>query len=342
MAGGLVVHGRDGKILRINPAAERLLGIDHPESPDAKPLRNMRMLSLDGHPIAPEQGPVARALAGEAVQHEVLVLDGSPPNGRRCVSASAIPIRGTDGQVECVVASYAEVARLQQAVEQRDDLVRTISHDLRTPLSVLLLQAQMLQRTLAPEDRNAKRVDTIIANGLRLDNMIRDLVEMVRLENGQIHLARRPVALTGFISGLRERLAAAMPEDRVRFSCEPNLPAVLADPIRLEHMLVNLISNALKYSDPPSEVLVHGDRRDEFATITVTDRGVGIPRNELSNVFKRFYHTKDNRRQDGLGLGLTVTALLVAAHGGTINVESELGKGSAFCVSLPLELAAEP
>jgi two-component system sensor histidine kinase KdpD len=213
-------------------------------------------------------------------------------------------------------------------------LVRTISHDLRTPLSVLLLQAQMLQRSLAPDDRNAKRVDTIISNGLRMDTMIRDLVEMVRLENGQIQLARKPVELPTFIPGIVKRLAENLGMDRVRLSFEPDLPPLPADPVRLEHVLVNLLSNALRYSD--SEVLVHTARSPGSLSITVTDHGVGIARNELAGIFKRFYRTPDKRRQEGLGLGLTIAEMVVSAHGGKIEVESDLGQGSSFRVVLPL------
>jgi signal transduction histidine kinase len=223
---------------------------------------------------------------------------------------------------------------LQRVQEQRDDLVRTISHDLRTPLSVLLLQAQMLQRSIAPDDRNAKRVDTIISNGLRLDTMIRDLVEVVRLENGQIQLARKPVELAAFITGILKRLAEKQAVDRVRLSFEPDLPPLHADPVRLEHVLVNLLSNALRYSD--SEILVHTACSHGSVSITVTDHGVGIARNQLPQIFKRFYRTPDIHRQEGLGLGLTIAEMVVSAHGGKIEVESELGQGSCFRVVLPL------
>jgi signal transduction histidine kinase len=173
------------------------------------------------------------------------------------VSASAVPLRGADGKVEAVVATFVEVTRLQQVQEQRDDLLRIMSHDLRTPLSALLLQAQMLQRSLTPGDRNAKRVDTIIANGQRLDTMIRDLVDMARLEDGQVKLARRPIDVQAFMTALVERMAGTLPTQRLRLSFEPRLPPLPADPDRLERVLVNLLGNALKYSDAPAEVLVH-------------------------------------------------------------------------------------
>jgi signal transduction histidine kinase len=251
------------------------------------------------------------------------------PERRWCEPGGQEPLKPADPERQ-----LAE--ELQRVQEQCDDLVRTISHDLRTPLSVLLLQAQMLQRSLAPDDRNAKRVDTIITNGLRLDTMIRDLVEVFRLENGQIQLARKPIELPAFITGIIKRLAENLAVDRVRLSFEPDLPPLPADPVRLEHVLVNLLSNALRYSDAPSEVLVHTARSPGSVSITVTDHGVGIARNELPRIFKRFYRTPDTHRQEGLGLGLTIAGMVVSAHGGKIEVESELGQGSSFRVVLPL------
>lgn len=339
MADGLVLYAPDGKIQRINPAAEKLLGLpdDQVDVPIEQRLLGLSLLKADGKPIAPEQQPAARALRGEAVHHEILILDGPPPQGRRSVSVSAIPIRGTGGKVDAVIASLVDVTRLQQVQEQRDDLLRTVSHDLGTPLSALLLQAQMLHRSLGPGDPNAKRVATIIANGQRLANMIRDLVDSARLESGRIQLAKRPVDVQSFITELVERLAGNLPTERIRLSFEARLPPLPVDPDRLERILVNLLSNALKYSNPPDEVLLHASCADGFVTMAITDHGVGIPKQELSHLFERSSRTKDSSRQEALGLALYITAMLVQAHGGRIEVESELGQGSVFRVQLPVD-----
>ena len=339
MPTGLVLYAPDGKIQRMNPAAEKLFGLtsDQAALPSEERLRGLRVLTSNGKPVAFEQYLVGRALRGEAVLQEVLTLDGPPPLGRRSVSASAVPLRGADGKLEAVVATFVEVTRLQRAEEQRDDLIGTVSHDLRTPLSVLLLHAQMLQRSLAPGDRNAKRVDTIISNGQRLAAMIRDLVDSVRLESGQVKLARKPIDVQTFITALVERLAGTLPMQRLRLSFEPNLPSLPADPDRLERILMTLLANALKYSAAPAEVLVHTSRADGLIAIAVTDHGVGIPRQELPHMFTGRCRNKDNGRQEGLGLGLFIASLLVRLHGGRIEVESDLGKGSVFRVHLPVD-----
>jgi signal transduction histidine kinase len=339
MSSGLVVYAPGGKILRINPAAEPLLGLDSGAGDISVEdrLRGLGMLTLDGKPIAGDQCPTARAWRGETVEDEVLILEGPAPHGRRWVSMSAVPMRGADGQVERVVATFVKVTSLQQVQEQRDVLLRTVSHDLRTPLSVLLLHAQMLRRSLEPDDRNARRVDTIIANGQRLATMTQDLVEMIRLESGAIRVVRKPIEIPSFLKELVERMAATLAVDRVRVSCEPDLPRLAADPERLERVLVALLSNALKYSNAASEVLLHAARSYGTVTISVTDHGVGIARDDLARVFEPFYRTKDKNRQEGLGLGLTIAALVVRAHGGKIEVESEVGKGTVFRVMLPSE-----
>lgn len=338
MADGLVVFGPNAEILRTNATADRLLGLSPSQRrlPAADRARLLHEKAADGSEVPADARPLARALRGETVTGEVVILDGPPPRERRWVSQSQVPIRGSDGKVTMVVASLTDVTRLHELQEERDDLLRMISHDLRTPLSALLLQAQMLQRSLDPKDGNLKRLDIIITNAQRLATMIRDLVEMVRLESGQVEMVRRQLDLEAFTTTLMQRLAGTLQTERVRLDFEPELPPLTADPDRLERVLVNLVSNALKYSRPPTEVVVRARREDESLCIDVIDQGAGISPHELPHLFERFFRTQNTRQQEGLGLGLYITAMLVRAHGGTIDVQSQLGQGSVFRVRLPL------
>ena len=141
--------------------------------------------------------------------------------------------------------------------------------------------------------------------------------------------------MQAFLTALVEQMAGTPPTQRLRLSFAQSLPPLPADPDRLERGLVILLGNALKYSDAPAEVLVHSSCAGGFVAIVITDRGVGIPRQELPHVFERRGRGKDSGRQQGLDLGLHIAALSVRAHGGRIEVESELGKGSVFRVFLP-------
>ena len=183
-------------------------------------------------------------------------------------------------------------------------------------------------------------VEAVLTSAQRMDAMIQELVDATRLEAGQVHLERRPVALRAFIDDLLRRLAGTLETDRVRVSAPAGLPEVLADPDQLERILTNLLSNALKYSPPGSVVTVTLTRRDDEVVTAVSDQGPGIAPEELPHLFERYYRTEAGReRRESLGLGLYITRKLVEAHGGRIWAESEPGKGSTFDFSLPVTKA---
>jgi signal transduction histidine kinase len=230
----------------------------------------------------------------------------------------------------------ARVVELSAVVEQRDDLLRAISHDVRTPLTALLLQAQTLERSLDPNDRRGRSVRTIVTNAKRIAAMINDLVDMVRFESGKWQVERRPIDVGAFVLEIKDRLAEMLATERVRISVEPDLPLLFADPDRLERVVVNLLSNALKYSEPGSEVVLCACARHGSIEISVTDHGKGIPHDEIPHLFERFYRARNVGRKEGLGLGLYIAAMLVKAHGGSIEVDSEVGKGSVFRIALPI------
>ncbi len=165
--------------------------------------------------------------------------------------------------------------------------------------------------------------------------MIQDLVDSTRLESGQLHLEMQPTGLAAFVSDLLQRSAGVLETRRVRAKVTACLPLLEVDPNRLERMLLNLLSNALKYSDPDSEVVLGAEPMGEQVRVFVADTGMGIADQDLPHVFDRFYRSQSMRKTDGLGLGLYITRMLVEAHGGRIWVESERGKGSTFYFTLP-------
>jgi signal transduction histidine kinase len=169
--------------------------------------------------------------------------------------------------------------------------------------------------------------------------MIQDLVDSIRIEAGQLRLDLRPLDIKSFINELLDRVKTMPGATRLEVETPPALPPVLADPSRLERILVNLITNALKYSDPSTKVTIRAGQSDSVVTIAITDRGLGISSDDLPHLFERFYRARRARRTEGLGLGLYITKMLVEALGGVIWAQSELGKGSTFSFTLPLALA---
>ncbi|MCL4369630.1 MAG: ATP-binding protein [Chloroflexi bacterium] len=229
-------------------------------------------------------------------------------------------------------------AQASQRAQELQEYISLISHDLRSPLTALMGQTQMLQRDLVRhgQEREAKSAEFILKSAKRMNGMIQDLVESARLEAGQLELQRQPMDVCHLLSDLLHRIGSLEEQARLRLVPCQGLSLVMADAERVERVLTNLITNALKYSPPETEVLVAARAEKREVVVSVTDWGVGISPESLPHIFERFYRAEGNRRTAGLGLGLYIARMLVEAQQGRIWVESELGKGSSFHFSLPV------
>ncbi|HEY3352638.1 MAG TPA: ATP-binding protein [Polyangia bacterium] len=233
-------------------------------------------------------------------------------------------------------------ARLQDAVRardrllaQRDDFLRMVSHDLRSPLGAVLMQADVQLRGARArgEAPVVSGLESIRRNAARMQGMIDELVDTVQLEAGRFQLKPQRLELA---SWLTEALShAALETGRIRTEVPADLPPMEVDPARLERVVLNLLSNALKYSPPEAEVVLRAERAGAELLVSVRDHGPGIPPDEIRLLFERF-HRASTARQEGLGLCLYIARLIVEAHGGRIWVTSSVGAGSTFQFTLPL------
>ena len=240
----------------------------------------------------------------------------------------------------CYQAALHDITERKRAEKFREEYISLISHDLRNPLAIIQGHAQLLMKSLERAgvcDLGRRNAEAIITSSRRINSMIQQLADSARLEARQLHLEKQSIAIGPFVFDLLERARGVMDIGRVKLQVVPELPPISADPDRLERILMNLLSNALKYSPAGSEVTIAAERSNEQVIVSIVDRGIGIAPAELPHVFERFYRTKEARKAEGLGLGLYITKMLVEAHGGRIWVESEMGKGSAFSFILPME-----
>lgn len=337
MPAAVVVYRPDGEIARVNPAARGMLGLPALGSADAQ-TEFFNAEGTEPRPLLADEHPAARALRGETIKDLPLILQRS----ERTVwtMASAAPICDGGGEVLGAVVSFTDVSDQRRLQEQRDDLVRAISHDLRNSLTVVLGHAQILLQGL-PDTRRAARQkfssEAILLAARQMNAMIRDLVDSARLEAGKLDLNKAHVQLADLVFDLKRRLTGVLEVDRVEVNVPEALPLVIGDPDRLERVMMNLLTNALKYSDPETAVTVTLSRKGRNLVTSVSDRGEGIPPDELPHLFQKYGRTRRSRKlRESLGLGLYATKGLVEAHGGKIWVESEVGKGSTFSFSLPL------
>lgn len=337
---GLVLFDSEGNIIRTNPYGERIMG--SPTSGEDVPLheriRRLNMETTEGEILSLRDAPPLRALRGETVQDVVVILH-LPEGEAICASISAAPIRAASGRIVAAIATFADVTQLLELQQEKEDITRAISHDLRGPLTVILGHAQILDQQIrkSQNERWLSSTEAIVFSATQMNSMIRDLVDSMRIESRQLELNTVPVDLAKLMSDMKERLTRVLETERVRIERPDDLPLVAGDPDRLERILMNLLTNALKYSDPETEVVVSFSQEGSEVITSVSDRGDGIAREELSRLFTRYGKPKgERRRTDSLGLGLYITKGLVEAHGGRIWAESKVGHGSTFSFAVPV------
>lgn len=330
MGVGVVLLDPHGRAVRVSPRARALLGAGEDEPP-GDVLARLRD-PQGGGPLA---GLVAAALRGEAVSE--LPLSLPPEDGRaRWALASAAPLREAGAPLAGAVLTLCDATSLYERQAHREDLARTISHDLRAPLGVILAQAKLMGRRLEPPEVLRGRVDAIGKSAQRMSAMLTDLVESTLLESGRLRLELGPVDLPAMIRELCGRLPAPHDGRRVRVEAAPGLPKLRGDAERLERVFVNLLTNALKYSAPETEVVVRLAQEDDGVRTDVVDQGQGIAPGDLAQLFERFFRAAGSSRFEGMGLGLYTVRMLVEAHGGKVEASSAAGRGSVFRVWLPL------
>lgn len=251
-------------------------------------------------------------------------------------------LRGPTELEELARAFDSMTASLQAREGQHQVYVRTVSHDLRTLTAIIQGQAMVLRQTLdgaGLRGQGSRSVEAIITGTRRMRAIVQDLLDAGRLESGKPPPMTWPVDLRSFVSDLLERTPGFGSEEGVKMAIPHGLPPVEADPDYLDRILMNLLTNALKYSPNASEVVIGARQVESEIEISVADRGIGIDPEDLPHVFERFYRVDGARDDGGSGLGLSIAKALVEAQGGEIRLESEVGRGTTVAVALP---AARP
>lgn len=334
---GVILYDTDGRIFRMNPAAELLL---HDTTAHARTydefMDHVQIHMLNGSSLQDDEMPYIRARQGETVRGQLLDIHIDDDH-TIWLLAGAAPVYMTADEIIGVVSTFTDVTALHHIQEQQEDMLRIISHDLRNPVAAIRGHADLLFTELesgCTAEVLRPSIEAICSSARRLTSMIEDLVEISRLEGGHVPLSLSPVRLQSLFPATLERARTALAVDRVQLHLPAHLPPVDADEARLERIFINLISNALKYSPPdtPVEVVVH--RKQAMVEVAIQDYGRGLSDEDRRHLFERYYRSTDAHGTSGLGLGLYIVKKLVEAHGGDIYVRSEPGKGSIFSFTL--------
>ena len=324
MVEGVVVVDPAGRIVLVNPAirAMLLLGADAVGKLLIETVRHAQLEDLLDDAGVPGGGPVE------------IELPGLKPR-RLLVHASPLP--GADKGQLFVFVDVTELRRLESL---RRDFVANASHELRTPIAAVRSATETL-RSGALEDPDAaiRFVDIIERNAARLQSLVEDMLELSKLESNEFKLKRERVELGAVVPIVLALFRERAEKKGVRVGAElpSNAVAVEGDRRALEHVLSNLVDNAVKYCPPGTQVRVTAQPVEDRIRLVVADNGPGIPPEHLPRVFERFYRVDAGRSRElgGTGLGLSIVKHMVEAMRGKVSVESEVGRGSTFTVSLP-------
>ncbi len=341
---GVIIAERDGRIRMLNGAARTILGIDGDELLTVEALDGLEAEDAQGQTLSGEARPLGRALRGEEfLGYEVRYLP-SRAEPRHVVSTGT-SVRDASGNVALAIVVFRDVTELRRLERQREEYTALISHDLRNPLgSVLIfsgvLKQSMLKKGLAEAASVAQRIER---NAVRMKAMLEELTDATSLELHAAELRRMPLDLLELVAAVVERMDEASAH-RIAIEANDEGPyTVLADAPQLERCVVNLLTNALKYSPEGSPVGLRLFREGSRIGLDVVDRGIGIAPETAKKLFDRYYRATTGKAQaEGLGLGLYIARLIVEGHDGRIDVLSEIGKGSTFRLILPAHGESQP
>ena len=333
---GVLVLDADRRITAANRAAARLTGLD-PADLVGRPCDGL----LDWHDsdgARPRTGgwPAPTRLRGtRSIAPQAVTL--RPAGGDPCtVTVSGTYTRDRSGGVTGAVLCLRPVSRGGRAAPSGVEIVSTVSHELRSPLtSVKGYTSLMLNRwDRLGDDQKKMMLEQVNHDADRVTRLITELLDISRLETGRLILRRQMVDLPRLAATVVEKVAMEYPELDARTEFPDGFPKVYADPDKIEQVLTNLVENACKYASPRG-LQIDGTVEGESVSVCVHDRGEGIPESDLPKVFTKFFR-RSVGRPTGSGLGLWISRGLVESHGGELQAESKVGQGSTFRFTLPL------
>jgi heavy metal sensor kinase len=253
-----------------------------------------------------------------------------------------IPLRNAGDELDRLIEAFNRMmARLSFSFEQMRQFSTDVSHELRTPLTVIRGQLEVAMFTAKTPEQYREAMINALEDVERLSNIVRALLMLSQAEGGQLALQNSDLNFAETLRNLVEEYQIPAEAEGVHLSAElPDTCRLYADRVQIERLVTNLLSNAIKYTLRGGSVQLRMWQQGDEVKLAVRDTGVGIAPDHLPHIFDRFYRVPSADPEKGLGLGLSFVAWIVKAHGGTIDVESELLKGTQFLVSLPASAVA--
>jgi len=325
MADGVIMTDVEGNVILTNTAAAKLFGFKEADS-----SKKQLIEVVHDHEVDEILKKCLETMKEQAVQFE-------SSHAKRFLRAIAVPLY-SQTRLNGVLILVQDLTELRNLQTMRRELIGNISHDLRTPLTSIKAMVETLQGS-AIDDRVAAQdfLSRIVGELDHLTHMVAELTQLSRIEAGQAELKMERVDLNALVN---DAITAVMPlaeRQKIVISKDlsPDLPLVPADKDRIRQTIINLVNNAIKFNKPGGKVTISTFYDSNSVSVSVSDTGIGIAKEDLPHIFERFYKADKARSGGGSGLGLAIAKHTVQAHGGEIWAQSEEGKGSVFTFCLP-------
>ena len=337
MQDGLLVVDTRHRISLVNRSFRHLFGLGN---------------SIVGHPIleiireADLDRLIAETLRTGTPQGHELIISDSQSNSPRRMQLSAVAMKNEADTTTGAVVLFHDITQLKQADEIRRDFVANVSHELRTPLSILRGYIETLLDDPETSRNELERIlEVMKRHSNRLGVLVDDLLTLAQLESANPNLQLSDVRLSELFAAIVHDWAKKFAEKKlsVDIAIAANLPIIRADETRLREVLYNLLDNSLKYTQPGGKIRLQAQRSGDEIAVSVSDTGPGISEADLPRVFERFYRADKARSRElgGTGLGLSIVKHIAQMHGGRVEAESKLGRGTTVRVLLPLDGSSE-
>lgn len=329
MSEGILVLDRNRKIILSNRSFDEIFG--HPQltpmgSPWFEALRHAELQSF-----------FERAFTSDHSATQSFLLPTTP---ERFVQATLVPVQNPKREMEMLIAVFYDTTAIERLEHVRKDFVANVSHELRTPLTSIQGYAEtLIEGAIHDVDRRGEFLERIRQQAIRLGKLTGDLLTLSTIESGRYPFKRTRSDLSQIIRETMEAVSSLANQKSIhlRFDSPKTSTLLECDPDAIHQALLNLLDNAIKFSQPNSTVEVIVQSEDGQLDISVIDHGIGIPLTDQPRLFERFYRVDKARSLElgGTGLGLAIVKHIIEAHSGKVSVESELGKGSRFSFTLP-------
>jgi PAS domain S-box-containing protein len=328
----VIVTDGEGRVTKLNPAAEEIFGSENENAGMhvGEVARDERIAGAVAEALASQ-----RPVAGEGTS---AVLPLAVSGSERAFRLRTTPMRDNDHQLLGAVTLLEDITHLREIDRLKSEFIATASHELRTPLTSVQMGVHLLLERAAGEltDKQVEVLSACREDCERLDKLMRDLLDLSRIEAGESKPTLEALRTKDLINGATEELRLQVESKGLDFKVETpaDLPAVNVDRSQVQRVLANLVVNAIRYTKQ-GEIKVSAEQRGNSVAVSVSDTGSGIPQEYLPHIFDKFVQVP-GAAPGGAGLGLALSRLIVEAHGGQISVQSDPSKGSTFTFTLPI------